>query len=112
MSNLNKMTFIPLFIVLIVAGVGFYFLYTEKSQVSTDIDILKEKMEHIQEENHNLHLRLNALEENSVNNISLKAGKTLRKTLDAMLEVLDEKIDEARQITNDTASSTETKTDT
>jgi len=96
-----KISFYSLIIVLAITFAGFYFLYSQKNQLAADVDLLKDKIDIIKEENRNLNIRIRALEDTSLKSITQKATKSLQKTVDAMLNVIDQKVEEARRLNSD-----------
>lgn len=98
---MSKITFYPLMIVLLFTLVGFYFLYSQKNQLATDVDLLREQIDIVKEENRDLKIRIRALEDASIKGITQKATSTIQKTVDTLLNALDQKIEEARRLNAD-----------
>lgn len=108
---MSKITFYPLVIVLAITFVGFYFLYSQKTQLATDVDLLKDQIDIIKKDNQDLSIRMRTLEEGSIKSITQKASKTLQRTVDTMLNAIDQKVEEARRLNAAPKKYTEEQTD-
>ncbi len=109
---MSKITFYPLIVVLLLTGSGFYFLYSQKAQLATDVDLLKDQVDIIKKENRNLNIRIRALEDSSIKNMTQRASKTIQQTVDTVLNAIDQRVEEARRLNEKPQQSTENDTDT
>lgn len=82
----------------LITGSGFYYLYSQQTLLTTEVSLLKNQINSINKENHDLHIRLSDIEENSLKNITQKATNTLYKTVGNMLNVIEQKVEEARRL--------------